>query len=677
MIRKIAKYTASLLISLSTLGTMLPVSAKSVSDSREITDEKINIGLPTNINEYHSWWNNASATKKIVDAHRNDFDYYTVESYLKKKGGYKAYVRSLGGVFAKYVDYKGPVKNAQEFYELAQYVWGLYDIWGIDYSNGCESDADWNNNKYRAHAGGGGRFYPSSSPFERYYYNYSGFGFRNGSDLPDIDTMLANPKKYYVITNCSQGVLQLLKKAGLVNGNQQSPGYNIADWASSGYHVKVISDASKLQPGDVLIYSNGSNGGHLNNKYSVSNWKYGTEHENIVVARDDAKNTITFADSGHGYTYDGNGFYTTNIGEWPYQYAKDWIAYRIEEVAERTIYGGKWKQDSVGWWFQYHDGTYPKSTWEKICGEWYYFNAKGYIETGVKKINGYYYGLTEYGIHKGWTQIGGKWYYFVPEKKGDFPEGAALQGWWKLDWTGGKNWFYFDDTGKMLTGIQKIINKYYYLGSDGAMVTGWKLVKNKWYYFYPSTSGNAVEGAAAIGWQNLTYKGTKNRYYFNSKGEMQTGWLELNNTWYYFEPSGAMVSGKKTINGKTYNFGSDGKLYCLKIIYKVNKGRLLAKHGKDVSTFGRTVVINGKTEHVVAYNGGTLDANGLTDYNNPKFLNITRKGYIAKKGAEWNTKPDGTGKSYSQDKIYKASDFADISKGSKTITLYVNWVKTK
>ena len=29
--------------------------------------------------------------QKIVDAHKNDFNYDTADSYLKKKGGYKAY----------------------------------------------------------------------------------------------------------------------------------------------------------------------------------------------------------------------------------------------------------------------------------------------------------------------------------------------------------------------------------------------------------------------------------------------------------------------------------------------------------------------------------------------------------------------------------------------------------
>ena len=37
-----------------------------------------------------------------------------------------------------------------------------------------------------------------------------------------------------------------------------------------------------------------------------------------------------------------------------------------------------WKQDSKGWWYQYSNGAYPKSTWRQIKGKWYYFNSNGY-----------------------------------------------------------------------------------------------------------------------------------------------------------------------------------------------------------------------------------------------------------------------------------------------------------
>lgn len=47
---------------------------------------------------------------------------------------------------------------------------------------------------------------------------------------------------------------------------------------------------------------------------------------------------------------------------------------------------GTWKQDSVGKWYLYSNGTYPASAWRKIDGEWYYFNSNGYlVETQQSK----------------------------------------------------------------------------------------------------------------------------------------------------------------------------------------------------------------------------------------------------------------------------------------------------
>lgn len=47
-----------------------------------------------------------------------------------------------------------------------------------------------------------------------------------------------------------------------------------------------------------------------------------------------------------------------------------------------------WKQDSVGWWYQYEDGSYPTNKWEYIYGNYYWFDGKGYMATGWRKISG-------------------------------------------------------------------------------------------------------------------------------------------------------------------------------------------------------------------------------------------------------------------------------------------------
>jgi len=47
-----------------------------------------------------------------------------------------------------------------------------------------------------------------------------------------------------------------------------------------------------------------------------------------------------------------------------------------------TAFAGQWKQDSVGWWYQNDDGSYPVNAWiQDTNWKWYYFNETGYMQT--------------------------------------------------------------------------------------------------------------------------------------------------------------------------------------------------------------------------------------------------------------------------------------------------------
>ena len=84
---------------------------------------------------------------------------------------------------------------------------------------------------------------------------------------------------------------------------------------------------------------------------------------------------------------------------------------------------GSWKRDSIGWWYQYQNGSYPKSCWKQLSYngvlEWYHFDERGYMETGWftdtdKHV--YYLNPVSDGtcgrMVTGWNLIEGKWYYF-------------------------------------------------------------------------------------------------------------------------------------------------------------------------------------------------------------------------------------------------------------------------
>ena len=114
------------------------------------------------------------------------------------------------------------------------------------------------------------------------------------------------------------------------------------------------------------------------------------------------------------------------------------------------------------------------------------------------------------------------------------------------------------------------------------------------------------------------------------------------------------------------------------ILFHMNGGKLASSHTSSLSSSSSFIVRanNSKIVQKVLY-GSHTGVSGLPNYNNPNYLNIERDGYVAKEGAEWNTKTDGSGKSYSDKKVYKASDFCDASKKDCEITLYVNWQSIK
>ena len=182
------------------------------------------------------------------------------------------------------------------------------------------------------------------------------------------------------------------------------------------------------------------------------------------------------------------------------------------------------------------------SGWQKIDGNWYYFDEEGTRIVGKKEINGATYYFNQEGVMQtGWIFTEGHWNYFASS-------GAMKTGWVKDKGT----WYYLDKDGVMLTGLQEIDGTRYYLNASGAMQTGWKWLDNHYYYF-------ATSGSMKTGWlkdKELWYYLDKDgimltglqeidgtRYYLNTSGAMQIGWKWLDNHYYYFATSGAMKTG--------------------------------------------------------------------------------------------------------------------------------------
>ena len=53
------------------------------------------------------------------------------------------------------------------------------------------------------------------------------------------------------------------------------------------------------------------------------------------------------------------------------------VAFFLSAGLSTTVYGGEWKRDNVGWWYQNDDGTWQANGWfTDVDGKSYYFNEK-------------------------------------------------------------------------------------------------------------------------------------------------------------------------------------------------------------------------------------------------------------------------------------------------------------
>ena len=122
-------------------------------------------------------------------------------------------------------------------------------------------------------------------------------------------------------------------------------------------------------------------------------------------------------------------------------------------------------------------------------------------------------------------------------------------------WENGKKqigWKYIYQSGYNTNGYFTTMGEYYF-NSSGNMVTGWQFISNKWYYF-------GADGKMKTDWQFID-----GSWYYLKAGIMYTGWLKDeayrdDSDWYYLLSDGRMAKGWQTIGGRRYYFHSNGKM---------------------------------------------------------------------------------------------------------------------
>ena len=179
------------------------------------------------------------------------------------------------------------------------------------------------------------------------------------------------------------------------------------------------------------------------------------------------------------------------------------------------------------YWYYFNKSGRAVSGWQKINGDWYYFNPEthemysGYVyveesgsffffdDTGIMQTGwqrpflaegneDWYYFNDSGRPHTGWVNDFGEWSYY--------DQGCMAHGLWYVK---NDELFYFNSEGIMQTGWVKCEDGYYrYFGSDGrAILSGWKKLGKNWYYFDES-------GRMAIGYCLINGK----VYQFDSNG---------------------------------------------------------------------------------------------------------------------------------------------------------------
>ena len=237
--------------------------------------------------------------------------------------------------------------------------------------------------------------------------------------------------------------------------------------------------------------------------------------------------------------------------------------------------------------------------------------------------------------------------------------------------------YYFYESNNYAVGWRNIDGTVYYFDASGVMQKGWIQYGDSWYYLDNN-------GALRTGWIN--YNGEW--YYSDSAGIMQTGILQINGQTYCFGNNGVMKKGSIIINGQFYTIGTNGAIIsnmppipdkvfdssnnCIQQINSTNTSAITAPNGskfdnpiEDQSEIGDYE--EPKEKFTVTFrdeNGGELKKKTVKDGDTVKMYEPDDESDLDRDFVEWNTKKDGSGKSY---------DDNDKVKVTKDLTLYTIW----
>lgn len=178
-------------------------------------------------------------TERIINANNMTLNVSNYAAEIQKRGGFDAYIKSLGGVFREWHGVTTPPETEQEMQERLEYVLGCFAIFGADYNNGYPEIKG--RHYYRWGCGSGTA--PAKDAFRK-----TGLGKCAGGTLGKV---LGTPS--IVTTNCNYGLDTALRAMGLY----KCATVNYEKWVSQ-YGAKYITSKAQLRTGDMVHFFNSS-----------------------------------------------------------------------------------------------------------------------------------------------------------------------------------------------------------------------------------------------------------------------------------------------------------------------------------------------------------------------------------------------------------------------------------
>lgn len=251
------------------------------------------------------------------------------------------------------------------------------------------------------------------------YSQVSRWGDGEGKCIVNIDNMPFELEQGD--RDCSSAIISAFESAGISCGGATYTGNMRSCMTSTGNFVwHSMSSGYIAQRGDVYL----------------------NEANHTALCTSAVPDTLAeFCISENGTTDGTEGDqtgYESYIHDY-YSYPWDGILQCVNTESYNTV-GEGWKQDNVGWWYRFSNGTYAKNQWLKLADVWYWFNSMGYASQNKwEYIDGnYYYFNGDCKMVTGWIKFASLWYYLNNGSANDRPIGAMLTGWVH----DGSNWYY-------------------------------------------------------------------------------------------------------------------------------------------------------------------------------------------------------------------------------------------